>query len=137
MESNVFDSFFNEANEQNGIVQTTTAAEQIVGNVEKEFKGYSEEERSRQNEEENLKKEIDKLKEMRRKYRNIRNFRFRHINIERGKKRKEIDRKITECKIRLQEIQRERSGSQISPQTKTPSLQSISNWNAPDLDFSI
>lgn len=85
-----------------------TIGEKIIQQAESEFKGYSEEEMSRQQEEDALKKKRQKLSFQLGKCKNIKNPRMRALNAERAVKRKELRRKIGECDLRLQEISQER-----------------------------
>ena len=108
MDKELYENLFAEAKEDNAPKRPQSLADRIVFEAEQEFKGYSVEERSRQDEEKTLKKRRSILFSKMRKYRNIKNPRLRHVNSERSKKRKEIKREIVKCNLRLQEIQSER-----------------------------
>jgi len=144
MEKELYDDLFHEAISEHAPEVPETMAERVVSEAEQEFKGYSEEEQSRQNEEQELKEKLKKLNIQFRKNGNIKNPRMRHLNVERSAKRKKIRRDIEECKLRLQEIAGERQGAQVGSeqlvqassdrkseaQPEVPTgVSSMSSWN--------
>lgn len=88
-----------------------TLADKIVEAAEAEFKGYSEEAESRQNEKDLLNKRIKKLQSTIKKNKNVRNHKLRHVNAERSKKRAECKKEIEFCNMRLREISMEEGGT--------------------------
>lgn len=105
------DDLFEQVKQENDPDKYEDAGDKLINRVEKEFKEISPEEIERQNEEVMYKKKIKKLQNQLRKCRNIKNHRFRHLNTERAKKRKEIRKQINQIKLDLGDIQSERKGS--------------------------
>lgn len=112
-----------------------TPAEKVIKEAEQEFLSYSEEEKSRRDEESTLQKKIMSLKTQLHKYKNIKNPRMRAANEKRAAKRKEITKNIELHKLRLQEIADERKGANTSSADLVKasgvdvSRQDISSWN--------
>lgn len=102
------DLLFHEAVHENSIETQPSFVEKIISKAEEEFKGYSLEEQSRQDEEAELKEKLKKLKKSLRQAKNIRNPRLQHLNKQRSEKRRKLKREIAECQLRLQEIDMER-----------------------------
>jgi len=104
-----FESAFKEATKTHD-----TLGDKIVSKAEAEFKGFSEEERSRQDEISQIKEEVNKLRGNLRKCTNIKNPKMQEANKKRSDKRKELKKEIALLEIRLQEIEDERKGSSLS-----------------------
>lgn len=82
----------------------------IVEDAEEEYRSLSVEQKSREDEKTQIKKEITLLRAQLKKNKNINNHRMRNVNEQRSKKRKEINRKIAEHLLRLEEIKQEEIG---------------------------
>lgn len=103
------DKLFEQALQENNIsLEPQTVAEKVVKIAEEEFKGYSGEEQSRQDEETEIRECIKILEKQLLKNKNIKNHKLVHLNVKRAEKRKEIKKKIAFLQLRLQEISDER-----------------------------
>lgn len=103
------EDLFEEALIENGITpEPLTIAEKVVKRAEEEFRGYGEEEQLRIDEETEIREKIKSLELQFQKNKNIKNYRLSELNAKRAEKRKEIKKKISILKIRLQEIDDER-----------------------------
>lgn len=103
------DKLFEEALQENNIsLEPLTLAEKVVQRAEEEFRGYSGEEKSRRDEEEEIRDCIKILEGRLLKNKNIKNHKLVHLNAKRSEKRKEIKKKIIFLQLRLQEINDER-----------------------------
>lgn len=96
-----------------------TLGEKIVSRAEAEFNGYSDEEKSRRVEIQEIKEQTKKLLAELRSYPNIKNTKRTEANLQRSKKRKEIKKKIELLKLRLQEIEREYDHNKPEPEKKS------------------
>ena len=103
-----FELLFHEAILENTVQEEQTLAEKVVSRAEEEFKGYSQEETSRQNEETIIKDNLKKLQYQLKKCGNIKNPRLRHLNKQRAEKRRKLKKEIADYQLRLQEINVER-----------------------------
>ena len=108
MDQNSLDILFQEAVVENAPVVPKTTAEKVISMSEEEFKGYSAEERSRQDEMQEITAKLKDLYSQLRKCGNIKNPRLRKLNAGRSEKRKRYKIKIAECNLRLKEIGEER-----------------------------
>ena len=86
----------------------TSLGDKIVFNSEREFKGYSEEEKSRQEEISELNSRSEELKRLLKMNGNIKNYRLRHLNAKRSEKRQKIRKELDFIELRLDEISKER-----------------------------
>jgi len=109
---NEIENLFGYALEEKNITPTVSASDKILFSVESEFQDdplkFSEEEKERLTEEEDLKNKIKALQEKLKKYKNVKNSRLIHVNEKRALKRKEIKMQIAECNLRLSDIEVER-----------------------------
>jgi len=104
------ETLFGEALTENDISEDPLSfAEKIVKHSEEEFKGFSGEEKSRQDEEKEIRECIKTLEVQLQKCKNVKNHKLAHLNAKRSEKRKEIKKKISILTMRLQEINDERS----------------------------
>ena len=108
------EELFDIADKENKESVRETIGDKIIAKAEEEFKGYSEEENSRQDEETQLKAQLKKLEVRLRQCRNIKNTRLVEANKKRADQRKIIKKNIADCKLRLYEITQERKGSRYS-----------------------
>nr|QBK86563.1 MAG: uncharacterized protein LCMAC102_03580 [Marseillevirus LCMAC102] len=104
MEEDIITYLFNKAVIENTGTQHMTIAEKTVAESEAEFKGFSEEHQSRKDERTKIDKKLRKLGNNLRKHSNIKNLKYSQMNNQKAKKRSEIRRQISLCKLRLQEI---------------------------------
>lgn len=89
--------------------ETLENGDRVVRDIEKEYLGLGEEERSRRSEEAYIRDEITKAEKLLRVYKkNVKNHRLVKHNASRAAKRQEFKKRISELRLRLEEIKQER-----------------------------
>ncbi len=103
----MIESFFKEIDQTYPPEEPKSQGEKVVQKAEQEFRGFSEEHKSRQQEMKDIRAELKKLKRKFRRFKNVRNSRLVEVNKRRSEKRAEIKKKIEILGMRMQEIKLE------------------------------
>ena len=104
MNSEEVESLFREGDKTYRPEEPKTRGEKIVRLIEQEFRGFSEEQKSRQQERKEIGDTLRSLRKKLRRARNLRNSRLTEVNNRRASKRASIKKKIEILRMRLQEI---------------------------------
>ncbi len=104
MNTEEVESLFIEVDKTYRPAEPKTRSEKIVQLAEQEFRGFSEEHKSRQQERKKIQEKLKTLRKKLRRTRNIRNSRLSEVNAKQAAKRAAVKKEMDILRMRLQEI---------------------------------